>query len=68
MHKQTKLTNFSIRYAKESLLEAYTYSKVIEDMILSLDYCPYDEDYMHIYWKDSVSDFIYNRYVKLENL
>lgn len=56
----------SLKYAKEALLSAYTYCNVLEDMILSLEECPFDEGYMQIYWTDDITNFIHRQYDKLE--
>ncbi len=66
MQKQNKIE--AIKYSKELLLRAHTYCGVLEDMILSLDNRPFDEDYMNIHWSESISHFIYKHYIELETL
>ncbi len=56
----------SLKYAKEALLSAYIYCKILEDMILSLEECPFDEEYMQIYWANDITRFIHKQYEKLE--
>ncbi len=64
---QDKLSHkTSIKYAKEAVLSAYIYCKILEDMILSLEECPFNEDYIQIYWADDITRFIHKQYEKLE--
>lgn len=58
----------AIKYSKELLLRAHTYCGVLEDMLLSLDNRPFDEDYMDIHWTENISQFIYKHYLELEAL
>lgn len=58
----------AIKYSKELLLRAHTYCEILEDMILSLDNRPFEEDYMNIHWSESISHFIYKHYLELEAL